>query len=195
MPDNQITSERELFLRIARGDELAFNEVFYRYHKRFYAAAVKMTHSQPVAEELVQDVFVTLWKKRGQLQHIEKPFSYLFTSLYNSIYTHLKKIASENQRLANAGNPPKITHETGEKLLLAKEQQQIVNNAINLLPDQQKKVYQLIKQQGLSREEAAKKLGISPNTVRNHLQQAQKTLRLHLRKLLPLFIFILYLHK
>jgi RNA polymerase sigma-70 factor (ECF subfamily) len=190
--DHFTYGDQELFIRIAQGDEKAFNEIFYKYHKRFYAAAIKMTHSEPVAEELVQDIFVVLWTRREQLQHIEKPFSYLFTSLYNSIYTYLKRIALEKQRIAGASLQMKDTNETGEKLLLEKEQQQIVDGAVNQLPEQQRKVYQLIKQQGLSRDEAAKELGISANTVRNHLSDAQKNLRHYLQKILPLLLFVLF---
>jgi RNA polymerase sigma-70 factor (ECF subfamily) len=195
--DHFTYGDQELFIRIAKGDEKAFNEIFYRYHKRFYAAAIKMTHSEPVAEELVQDIFVVLWTRREQLQHIEKPFSYLFTSLYNSIYAYLKRIALEKQRIAGASlqmknTNEKDTNETGEMLLLAKEQQRIIAGAVNQLPEQQRKVYHLIKQQGFSRDEVAKKLGISANTVRNHLSDAQKNLRHYLQKILPLLLFVLF---
>jgi RNA polymerase sigma-70 factor (ECF subfamily) len=154
-----------------------------------------MTHSQPVAEELVQDVFVTLWVKRQELQHIEKPFSYLFTTLYNSIYSYLKRLAAEQRKLRSAGEEMDGLEESADTPLLIKEQQHLVNEALGQLPDQQRKVYRLIKQQGMSREEAARILGLSPNTIRNHLREASKNLLIQLQKMLTVILCaISFLH-
>lgn len=189
------THEKALFSRVADGDETAFNELFHLYHKRFYAAAVKMTRSGQAAEELVQDVFVTLWTKRAELQHMERPFSYLFTILYNSIYRHLRQLALEKRRIIEAGASLNDIEDPVEELLLAKEHEAIIRKAIGQLPEQQRRVYQLIKQQGMSREEAAQAMGISPNTVRNHLSEAVNNLRTYLKRALPLLLHILLMHK
>lgn len=87
--------EKELLQRISKGDEKAFREVFDLYKKRFFAAALKMTRSPDEAEEIVQEVFVSLWMQRALLATVENPPSYLFTIVYNAISARFKKIALE----------------------------------------------------------------------------------------------------
>lgn len=86
---------KKLLLLIGEGNELAFKRIINFYKERFYATSLKMTHCGDIAEEIVQEVFVSLWIKRTQVAAAVNPEGYLFAMLNNSIYAHFRKLALE----------------------------------------------------------------------------------------------------
>jgi RNA polymerase sigma-70 factor (family 1) len=191
LPENN----RLLFREIAEGDKNAYRTVFDSCRLPFYAAAFKMTRSSYLAEEIVQDVFIILWTKRTQVGVAENPAGYLLTILYNCIYAQFKKIAAEKNFKAG------LLHETAtsaeaavDTMLQNKENNQLLQEIIEQLPPQQQRVYRLSRQDGLSRNEIASQLQLSPNSVRNHLFEAIKFIRHYNKKdkkaisMLPLLI-------
>ncbi len=183
--------EKELLQRIAQGDEAAFRIIFDHYKERFYAAAIKMTRSADTAEEIVQEVFITLWLRRGVLASVETPASYLFAIVYNNIYAHFKKLAVEKKMKQGVCLRISDTECPTEDRLIDKENQQLLQSLIQQLPPQQQSVYKLSKLEGLSRGEIAERLHISPNTVKNHLQEAVKFIRVHFSKTISLLFSLL----
>lgn len=171
-----------LLARIAEDDEQAFRAIFDRYKAPFYAIAFKMTRSAAIAEEIVQDVFVTLWIKRNLAGTAKKPEKYLFAILYNSVYTHFRRLVQEHKLKSKMAQAEDKIEDRIETLLLEKENRSILENIINRLPPQQRLIYKLAKQEGVSREEIARRLNISPNTVRNHLATAVNYLRASLKQ-------------
>jgi RNA polymerase sigma-70 factor (ECF subfamily) len=192
LEENKLYSQKQLFEQLSEGSEKAFRAIFELYKNRFYAVALKMTRSEYIAEEIVQEVFVTIWDRRTRLVDVEKPDTYLFTTVYNSIYAHFKKIALEKRTREALFSQPEELESPLELLLQHKENEQLLQRAIAHLPPQQQLVYKLLKQDGLSREEVAAQLHISPNTVKNHLQEAMKFLRTYLERALPLLIFLFF---
>ncbi|MEO5682295.1 MAG: sigma-70 family RNA polymerase sigma factor [Chitinophagaceae bacterium] len=188
------SDNKALFLQIAEGDKTAYRAIFDLYKAPFYAAAFKMTRSAYLAEEIVQEVFIILWTKRIQVAAAEKPIAYLLTILYNCIYGHFKKIAAEKnmqQRLQQHSNDWK--EQSLETILQDKENQHIINKLIAQLPPQQQLVYKLSKQEGMSRIAIASQLRLSPNSVRNHLHDAVKTIRHYFKDKKAISSFIVYM--
>ncbi len=138
-----------------------------------------MTVSDVIAEEMVQDIFIKIWERREQLTDIENMDAYLFTILYNQVYKHYKKRALDRKLLKLIAESPHF-HNITEETLLLREKEKLINEAVAKLPSQQQKVFRLSKQEGLSREQIAEKLGISPHTVRNHLADATRFIRTYL---------------
>ena len=172
------SDNKVLFVQTAQGDTTAFRCIFDIYKAPFYAAAFKMTRSAYLAEEIVQEVFILLWTKRQQVAAAEKPAAYLLTVLHNCIYAHFKKIAAEKNLkhllLQNSNGPEEPSL---ENMLQLKENQQLLREIISQLPPRQQLIYKLSKQEGLSRMEIASQLHISPHSVKNHLQDAVKSIR------------------
>jgi len=172
---------KALFTQIAEGDKTAYKAIFDSCKAPFYSAAFKMTRSAYLAEEIVQEVFILLWTKRTQVAAAENPSAYMLTVLYNCIYGHFKKIAAEKNLkllLLQNGEAPE---ESLDALLQTKENQLLLKNIIEQLPPRQQMVYKLSKQEGMSRIAIASQLHISPNSVRNHLQDAVKSIRHYLK--------------
>lgn len=186
---------KQCFQSLAIGDTDAFGTIFERYKKRVFAVALKMLKSETEAEEIVQDVFLSIWLSKEKLSNIDDPEAYLFTITYNTIYAYLKK-ASRNKQLLNSiiGHLTQIQNVTDETIALH-ETGKLIYEAVQQLPLQQRTVYVLCKQEGLSYDEIAEHMHLSRNTVRNHLAEAMKTIRAFLKKttvvLMPVMLLLI----
>jgi len=179
----QKTTSDSLFRQVSEGDENAFRLVFEQYKAPFYTAAYKMVRSAELAEDIVQEVFITFWNKRELVAQADNPEAYLFKMLHNAIYTQFRKLVQERQlKQALTDEDMESGEDSVEALLLEKENRNLFETLIGQLPAQQQMVYRLAKQEGLSREEIAEKLQISPNTVRNHLASAVEFIRNYFKK-------------
>lgn len=181
-----------LFRELAKDNEQAFRELYDHYKAPFYAAAFRLMRSEQLAEEAVQETFLALWVKRRQVAGSRNPHNYLLSMLHNQIYTQFRKIALDRKTLDRwvSDHPDQSTNPV-EDFLLAKENREIIHSFLLQLPPQQEKVYRLSKLEGLSREEVAARLNISPNTVKNHLMAASEFLRTHFGKGLSAVVWML----
>lgn len=172
--------ERECFLRMADGDEIAFGEIFYHYGPRILPFVKKMVRSVEVAEEIIQDVFVSLWRNRQNLAGIDNYTSYIFTIATNRTFNHLKQKARESRvRQELLVSREGFTNNTKETIDF-NESRERINDLVSQLSPQKKLIFQLTRDEGLSHEEIARHLDISKNTVKNHLVETLRFLRTHL---------------
>lgn len=188
MPDHNLYNIKECFQSLAQGDASAFGTIFEFYKKRVFSVAFKMLKSEIEAEEIVQEVFLSIWMAKSKLSHINDPEAYLFTITYNTIYTHLKKTSRNQQLLKTIINHLTDIQNTTDDTIAANETNKLINEAIQQLPSQQRTVYELSKLDGLSYDEIAVQMQLSRNTVRNHLAEAMKSIRVFLKKTAMLFI-------
>jgi RNA polymerase sigma-70 factor (ECF subfamily) len=178
-PANIPFQERELLYRIAQSDEAAFTEIFHHFSPRIWLFVVKKAKSESIAEEIVQEVFLKLWVKKEMATGIDDLASFLYTMAANKLYDHFKKVAGDSRKLENLWlqvQQAAITNPIEEAMDL-RESMHIINQAIEQLPPQRKKIYQLNRIEGLSYEEIAQKLNISKSTVSNQLVEANKFIR------------------
>lgn len=190
MMKDHLLSDEVLLTRIAADDQDAFQLLFSRYKKRFYATALKLTHSTDLSEEVVQDAFVSIWTSRLVLKNVKNPSGYLFTILYNQIYAQFKKLAAERLLKEQLSRTAEREEFSTEENFHAKETSQYISRLIRQLPLRQQQIYRLSKQEGLSRNEIAQRLELSPNTVRNHLMEAMRFMKAHVYRFI---IFVLLL--
>jgi len=189
LPEHSIYDERELLALISKGDGSAFRELYELYRERIYAVSRKMTQSDDVASDIVQDVFLNIWKNRDGLAIIENPSSYLFTAVYRRVYQHYRKLALE-RKFQQATQKIERVENTTEETVLAHESRNMLSMAVSQLPPQQQMVFKLSKEEGYSREDVAEYLNISPNTVKNHLSKALKFVQTYLKSLATIFFFL-----
>ena len=160
---------------IKRGNKLAFEEVYHKYHERFHFYVLKKTASEDLAEETVQMAYMKIWEKRAQLSDafpIEVQLARVARSIMIDI---LRRKAAERKVLnivqqhtdaAIAADP------VADKQLMEK-----VTKTIKSLPPECRKIYILSREEGLTYTEIAEHLSISPKTVENQVSKALKTLR------------------
>ena len=190
MPNN----EKELLALIAKGDEIAFSKLFFQFKDRIYSIAFKLTKSTIAAEEIVQEVFLKIWLKRASLTEIENFSAYLFIIARNDVYKGLKQIAQHHTPTLRSVDSQLFVNNNTADYLMEKEHCQVLHMAIDRLPNQQKQVYQLVRNQGLKRNEVAIHLNLRPDTVKFHLAQAMKNIRTYYMQYFKAFIgFLLFL--
>lgn len=187
-------SDMELFSEMSGDNEDAFDAFFYRYNTKVYSFILHMVEVPAVAEELVHDVFLKIWLTRQTLRDIVNPGNYLFVIAKNHALNQLEKMANERKGKTLLETRPVKHGEDPEEEFFFKESLALVTEAINQLPEQQRIVFQLSREGGLSREEIAERLNISPNTVKNHLGAARKKIQEYLHSHGKVVAAILYLH-
>jgi RNA polymerase sigma-70 factor (ECF subfamily) len=172
-------------MQISQGDEEAFKTVFESTYPTVYKAALLVTASIHLAEEVVQDVFLKLWIKRHDLPAISNFRSYLFIMARNQAYKTLKKQLRWQDIEKDTRDEEDIHLADLEAELEAGRIMKIFEQAVDQLPAQQQTVFRLSKQQHLSREQVAHSMGLSPETVKKYLAIATLNIRAYCLKHAP----------
>jgi RNA polymerase sigma-70 factor (ECF subfamily) len=184
-------NEKELLALVADEDEAAFTKLFNHYANHIYAVATRFTGSAIMAEETVQEVFMKIWLKKEHLTDIQDFKAYLFIITRNHLYRVLSSNAKKYKKDKAYAAIRSLSQNNAETAVLDKEYGLILQQAIDRLPRQQKKVYCLVKEMGLKREEAARLLHIHPETIKYHLAEAMKSLRSYCLPYLDIYLLIL----
>jgi RNA polymerase sigma-70 factor (ECF subfamily) len=187
-------NEESLWLLVQQDSQAAFDRVYYLYINPIFAAIYKHVNSRQDAEDLTQEVFLDLWQKRKEITIQHSLFNYLYSmARYKTLrYLKVNAVKPESFELLLATleqNMPALQDTYTEKEILAIESS--VNGEIAVLPEQMKKVYQLNTEAGMSIQEIADQLLISPYTVKNHLAKVRKRLRQTVSRLASLFFSLL----
>jgi len=177
-----LVDENELLHKIAAGDQRAFKFVFEYYYNHVYVYALHLTKSEPVAEEIVQETFLKLWRQEVELKKIKKLEGYLITLARNRAIDYLRRVKLQI-KIRNENDLTWLeTHNETEERIILNDTRRIVQDAINQLPPQQKKVFQLCWQEGLKHEEVAEKMNLSVLTVQSYMKLALNAVRKYVVK-------------
>lgn len=192
-----VPQEGELLLRMAKGDEAAFTALYRHYSGPLYLNFVRMVKDEVIAEEIIQDLFSRIWQKRESIS-IEKNFSaYLYRTGYNLLMDFYRKAKRDKQLYEKFKQVAIENYNHIEEVLHLKDSQALVSKALDTLPPQQRKVFELCRIEGYTYKEVAELLGISPNTVKEHFVKANQAIRKYITgnadtALGLLFIYALY---
>jgi len=180
MPLYSSHTDEQLLQLLKEGDQAAFTEIYRRFWKLLFSVAANKLHDPEDAKELVQDVFVSLWKRHEELTIDHSIKAYLAGAVKFRVYTRLslkeKRRRQESSIPAPSSSTPYIEDQINLKDLMAK-----LDIATAQLPERCRLVYQLSRDEGLSRKEIAKQLNISEKTVENQVTRALHHLRAALR--------------
>lgn len=185
--------EKELLIRVSTGNEKAFTQLFHQYSPKVYSYALKLVKSENLAEEIVQEVFVKIWNLGFRLVEIENLDAFLRVTTRNHTLKLLRRMALEIKTSKMMADGYDDSHNETEEYIIFKESAQILVQAIDKLPPQQKIVYQLCHQEGLKYEEAAERLNLSKLTVKTHMQHALRFLRGYIANHTDIGIVVIFL--
>lgn len=186
-------SDEELLVKVARGDQRAFELLYEKYTDRVYAQALRLLRSEEPARELTQEVFLKLWRMGKDLQEIENLDAYLMKTTRNRSLNELRRILRENKTGEAFLEDYQEDENTTEEAIFLKETRELLDKAIDLLPAQQKQVYVLCYREGLKYKEAAERLNISHLVVQSHMKRALQFLRAYLKDHPDLGVLIILL--
>lgn len=162
---------------VERGSEAAFTSLFHHYKDRIYSVSYKLTKSSFLAEEVVQDVFLKLWLRREKLTEISDFQSYIFVMARNIVFTSMKQALSTQILDEEHFQDVAVSYSNADSALLTQEYELIIQQAVDRLSPKQKQIYLLSKDKEMTRDDIAKILEISSETVKTHLARAVRSIR------------------
>lgn len=182
--------QKVLFRRVSAGEVDAFRVLFDLYRNRLYAAALKLTKDRAAAEDIVQEVFTALWEGRENLATVDNPPAYIFTVAYNKTYRYLKRVAADGRLYQALRLRMKTAYQTTEELLDLKETQQLIEHVVEKLPSQRRLIYRLSREKGLTHQQIADRLHISPLTAKKQIVLALRHIRSSLARMAPFLTWL-----
>ncbi len=187
--------DEHLVKALQRGDIFAFNELFHKYSQKIYNFSIKHIGREEDVKDLLQEIFVTIWNVRKDIDEKQSFNGYLFAITLNAIRKYFRRKNTDNKlvhRWLEEIEPySNITVQTLEYNELAK----MADDLIEKLPPRRRMVFVLSRKDGLTNEEIARILKIKKKTVENHLNLALSYLRRNLMKqsfLIILFFVLFY---
>lgn len=185
------------FIPVPRSnEEQAFELLFRKYYVRLCGFANKFLLNRQESEEIVQEVFLNIWKKRDQLKLTDEIRPYLFKSVQNLCFNfieHQKVIDSYYSVIEVVYKNQTEEFDTYQSVLYT-EFQSTVDEAIQSLPEQCRKIFLMSREDGLKYAEIAERLGISVKTVETQMSRALSKLKSELKDYLFVLILSLFLN-
>lgn len=159
--------------RIAlQNDEQAYKELFHHFYPSLYQFALSIVKTGQIAEEVVSDVFIRIWRKRAALSRIRNLKLYLFTSTKNTSLNYLRQQKRETELPDDYRVQLRSVYFNPEELLITAEMINRIQRAIHQLPPRCQLIFKLAKEDGLKHKEVAGLLNLSIKTVENQLALA-----------------------
>lgn len=169
-------ADRLLLARLRAGDEQAFDAIFRGRYAVLVGVAERMLRDRAVAEELVQEVMLALWRRREALSPDEALGPYLVRAVRNRALNHLRHLNIERRDAVHAAGPTEAAPR-GAGPVVAEELAQALERSVAGLPPRCREVFTLSRGQGFSYAEIATRLGISIKTVEAQMGRALRALR------------------
>ncbi|MDP4285962.1 MAG: RNA polymerase sigma-70 factor [Bacteroidota bacterium] len=191
MSDQTLNITKGLLLKVAEGNEDAFKQLFKIYYNQLGDYIMRITESEPLTQEIVQDVFLKIWINRSSLADINCFKAYLNVVARNHAFNCLKQIAREKKQNKEWVNTVLHLASNDFEESSSAEAWDLIDEAVELLPAQQKKVYTLSRKHGMKQLEIARELNISLETVKKHMVLALRFLKNHLRTHIGFFIIFM----
>jgi RNA polymerase sigma-70 factor (family 1) len=157
--------------------EADFRKLFDTYKNRVFGYVYAIVKSHHHAEEITQELFIKLWTSRELLARVDNLDHYIMVMARNRTINFLRKKLSDEKGLQELKQQMSRAGVNAPDKLLEDEYDRLLANAVDALSPQRKQVYQLSREKRLNIEQIAGQLGISANTVKNHLVEALKQIR------------------
>ncbi|MES2458347.1 MAG: sigma-70 family RNA polymerase sigma factor [Bacteroidota bacterium] len=188
MRDYSKHTDKELVTLIASSDERAFEQLYDRFWERLLYFARQKTGDLMDAENAVQDVFISLWNRRTNLELTSDLSGYLMVSVkYRIIRLFEKQKSQRRLEEKNAAFYDLLDNSTQEYIELEELRAQLEEH-ICKLPEKSRIIFRMNKQQGMSHKQIGEELGITEQAVNAHLVRTKKSLLVSLRSFLHSYL-------
>jgi len=171
--------------------EAELEEIYDLFWGKLYTLAYNYFRDQTTAQELVQDVFVSLWMKRTELGDVNDLSAYLFRCMKNKIYDQFDTISSRERLIKKATQQFSEENHNTEEAIAYEETLALLNQEINKLPPTTQTIFRLSRFDRYTNEEIATRLHVSCKAVEYHITLALKKLRPRLNHVIYFLIALL----
>ena len=177
-------TDRELMQRLAQGDQSAMQNIFRAYFRHIYLTTFRFVKQKEISEDLSQEVFLKLWKKRKTIRINQTIKGYLTTMAYHEAMGYLRKQSHHTTDLTLASNRG---GDDGWEAVKKNDLEEKIKRTVNGLAPRCKSVFVLSRFEGKSYREIAEIMGISVKTVENQMSKALQILRSELSEYMTLW--------
>ena len=190
MLNSTFNTDQQILEHLAKNDVRAFDFLYNKYFSKLYGAVYKRLQNRELTEEVVQELFISLWERRGVLTISTTIETYLFSSVKYLVIAQYKK-NNLFEKYSNSLNPEVNDTNFTEQVIAFDELNAAYQNSLKLLPERCREIF-LLKRTGLSQREISEKMDISEKTVENQMTKALKILREALSDYTVLVVLWLY---
>lgn len=180
-------TEKEIFSLLQKGNTYAYELIFRRYYVSLCGFATRFVQQPESSEEIVQDIFLKLWEKKGTLSIEISLKSYLFRAVYNGCNNYLAHTQVKNRYISFARESILRNEYLSDPVmdsLAYKELNEKITESIEKLPPECKKIFKMSRFDGMKYAEIAENLQISIKTVETQISRALLRLRMELNEFL-----------
>ncbi len=188
----QTFTDNELIVLMAQDNREAFTQLYQRYWDKIFAVAMHRLDDVNEAEEIIQEIFLSLWARRKNLQLTHGLNTYLSVAVKYKVINHLASRHRRQLQVDELINTSPISHNTTNEWFDEKELRAQLEKTISLLPEKCRIVFLLSRDENKTYAEIAAELNISQKTVEAHMSKALSTLRQSLKVAAPLFLSITF---
>jgi RNA polymerase sigma-70 factor (family 1) len=173
-------SDQELMTLLKEGDHVAYTEIYKRYFKLLFKHAFSRLKNEDESKDVVQELFTNLWYKHNLLKPDRNISNYLYTAVRNRIFDLISRKNLESKYIADLPASIDTAECITDYAVRESQLRQLINREIEALPPKMREVFQLSRNESLSHKEIAEKLDLTEQSVRSHIKNALKILRVKL---------------
>ena len=181
VPEIKDLSDKHLLKQCGKGDDMAFSELFRRYFNKLYQYTLSFTKDSLVAEELVMDVMLNLWLKKGNIIVEDSLRPYLFRAMKNTLINYWRKKIVQTTALNTSEEMEVADSRSADHTILSSELDNLYSRHLQALSPQRKIVFELSRHENLTYPEIAIRLNLSVKTVEHHMSASLLFLRKKLK--------------
>lgn len=192
MTDYTLYSDAEILSLVKKSDDKAFIALYNKYAGKLRAMAYTKVQSKELTEEIIQDIFLDLWERRG-LVEINNLSVYLFMAVKYQAINQIKKRIHFQKYSQVYLALEKISDEETLESVKYNDLASAFEKSVKKLPEKSQEVFRLNRIEGKTVEEIANSLNLSQKAIEYHIYKSIKELRLHLKDFIAAFIAACYL--
>lgn len=176
-------SDSELFEELKKDNKMAFSILFDRYSDILFRFIQKRIESVPDVEDIIQEVFISMWNRRSKIEVSDSIYPYLFKAAKYEMIDWLIKSEKRNRHLdyLEINKDQYLIGTTSEDELIAKELAKLLENEMSRMPDTMRSIFRLSRSEDMSIKDIANQLSLSEQTVKNNVSMALNRLKFKLK--------------
>ncbi|UPZ35378.1 sigma-70 family RNA polymerase sigma factor [Sphingobacterium sp. PCS056] len=176
-------SDSQLFDELKKDNKIAFSVLFDRYSDILFRFIQKRIESVPDVEDILQEVFISMWNRRNKIEVGESIYPYLFKAAKYEVIDWLLKNEKRSQHLEylEVNKDQYLICTNSEDELIAKELASLFDHEMANMPPTMRSVFRLSRTEGMSIKDIAHQLSISEQTVKNNVSMAMSRLKFKLK--------------
>lgn len=179
----------DLLALLKSGNERAYEEIYRRYWALLFRHARRILQDEDGAEDVVQEVFLNLWKKADVLELKISLSGYLYTAVRNKILDLMAHSKVKEKYIASLGDFLEASSCETDHRVREKQLKEIIEQELSALPEGMRKAFELSRNTDMSYKEIAAELGVSEGVVRNQISRALKMLRSRVGDVALIYLF------